>query len=65
MPANNVAITGNVEAIMYRIDYIYNDANEPLPENVTGYTIESSQITLVNPARDWYDFIGWSGTNLE
>jgi hypothetical protein len=65
MPARDLNITGNVETILYTITYIYNDADEPLPENVTGYTIESSPITLVNPVRDWYDFIGWSGTNLE
>ena len=33
----------------------------PNPDN---YTIESADITLVNPTRDGYTFIGWTGTEL-
>ncbi len=33
-------------------------------ENPTSYTVKSDNITLNNPTRDHYEFIGWSGTGL-
>ena len=33
-------------------------------ENPTSYTVESENITLNNPVKDGYTFIGWSGTGL-
>ena len=33
-------------------------------ENVTWYTIESDDITLINPTKTWYTFIWRSGTEL-
>ena len=32
-------------------------------ENPTSYTIESENITLNNPTKEGYNFIGWSGSN--
>jgi hypothetical protein len=33
-------------------------------DNPSEYTIESSTITVNNPTRTGYKFIGWSGTEL-
>lgn len=33
--------------------------------NPTSYTIESSPITVINPVRTGYQFLGWSGTDLD
>ena len=33
-------------------------------ENPTTYTVESADVTLVNPTRDGYTFAGWTGTDL-
>ena len=32
--------------------------------NPTTYNIESSSITLNNPTKEYYDFVGWSGTGI-
>lgn len=34
------------------------------PGNPTAYTVETEDITLNNPTRVGYDFLGWSGTGL-
>jgi len=34
-------------------------------ENVTWYTIESDDITLINPTKTWYTFTWWSGTDID
>ena len=34
-------------------------------ENPATYTIESEDFTLVNPTKDYYDFAGWTGTDLD
>lgn len=34
-------------------------------ENPTTYTLFTESFTLVNPEKDGYDFIGWTGTELE
>lgn len=33
--------------------------------NPQSYTVESNEITLKNPSKDGYIFLGWSGTELE
>ena len=44
----------------------YNFGGGTLPEgesNPTSYNIESADITLVNPVREDYTFLGWTGSN--
>ena len=48
----------------YAIDYELNEGIISW-ENVTWYTIESEDITLINPTRTWYTFTWRSGTNLD
>lgn len=44
---------------------IYNLDGGALSEvNPASYTVETDDITLINPTKDYYDFIGWSGTDL-
>ena len=51
------------KAISYSL--IYNLDGGALSEvNPASYTIETDDITLINPTKDYYDFIGWSGTGL-
>ncbi|MDO4486993.1 MAG: InlB B-repeat-containing protein, partial [Bacillota bacterium] len=40
------------------------DGGTVAEENPTSYTVESEDITLVNPIKEGYSFIGWSGTGL-
>ena len=65
MPAGDVTYTATWTAIEYSITYDL--AGGTLAEgmtNPTSYTIESEDITLVNPAREGYTFAGWTGTDL-
>ena len=65
MPAGDVTYTATWTAIEYSITYDL--AGGTLAEgmtNPTSYTIESEDITLVNPAREGYTFEGWIGTDL-
>ena len=43
----------------------YNLAGGSVSGNPTTYTVESGDITLVNPTRENYTFDGWIGTGLE
>ncbi|MGN0533921.1 MAG: InlB B-repeat-containing protein [Eubacterium sp.] len=47
----------------YSIGYILNGGTVS-PENPSSYTIESEDITLNNPTKTGYTFIGWSATDL-
>ncbi|MBR2786035.1 MAG: InlB B-repeat-containing protein, partial [Clostridia bacterium] len=47
----------------YTITYNYNNGTVEV-ENPTQYTIVSNPITLNNPTRTGYDFVGWEGTGL-
>ena len=46
---------------VYTITYNLNGGSATTP---TSYTIESDDITLVNPTRTGYTFLGWLGTGL-
>ena len=48
----------------YNISYTL-DGGEVIGKNPTTYTIESDEFTLKNPERVGYEFIGWSGTDLD
>ena len=58
--------TANWTTAGYTINYELNGGT--LGEGVTNpesYTIESAAITLANPTREGYDFVGWTGTGLD
>ena len=61
----NKTLTAHYTPIEYGISYNYNGGT--LPEGVTNpnkYTIESPDITINNPSKTGYTFIGWNdGTN--
>lgn len=50
------------ETIPYTISYELNKGTNN-SSNPTSYTIESENITLQNPTRNGYTFIGWTGSN--
>ena len=65
----NTPVTSNLllyavyEAINYSITYNL-DNGSVKGTNPTSYTIESSNITLINPTKTGYTFAGWTGTGL-
>ena len=52
--------TANYETINYTLTYNYNGGSA---NNITTYTVEDD-ITLNNPTKEHYDFVGWSGTGI-
>lgn len=72
-PSDNVVITkgsyGNREYTakwsprVYSIAYDL-DGGSLEGTNPESYTIESPQMTLKNPTKDGYEFIGWTGTDI-
>ena len=60
----DVTVTASFTAVTYAISYELNGGmvEDPNPET---YTIESDAITLNNPVKEGYIFIGWTGTDLE
>jgi len=60
MPAENVMYGAGAFAITYTITY--NDVDQA-ELNPAEYTIETETFTLVNPAREGYEFMGWTGSN--
>ena len=63
MPASAVTITPNVTVNTYHITYDLNSWSVS-GTNPTTYTVESNNITLINPTRDHSNFDGWSWTNI-
>ena len=57
----NKTYTANFVKINYTISYNYKDGI-PSEENPTSYSIESDTITLHNPTKEGYTFLGWTGT---
>lgn len=55
--------TASWTADPYSIAYVLNGGTVAAP-NPDNYTIESTAITLNNPTRSGYSFVGWSGTDL-
>ncbi|MBR2828609.1 MAG: InlB B-repeat-containing protein, partial [Bacilli bacterium] len=51
----------NWKPVIYPISYNFNGGNDP--GNPSTYTIESNTIVLKRPTRNYYRFIGWTGSN--
>ena len=62
MPDADITVSSNFEATTYTISYDLAGGSVATP-NPTSYTVESN-ITLINPTREGYDFTGWTGTGL-
>ena len=62
MPDADITVSSSIEATTYTISYDLAGGSVATP-NPTSYTVESN-ITLVNPTRNGYDFTGWTGTGL-
>ena len=62
MPAANATMTANANPIVYEIAYELSGGSENT--NPLTYDITSAKITLTNPTRDDYDFLGWEGTGI-
>jgi len=58
----NRTYTANWTPINYTISYNLNGGT--VSSNKTTYTIETETFTLNNPTKDYYNFLGWSGTGL-
>ena len=61
--ADTIHVSSSFEATTYTISYDLAGGSVATP-NPTSYTVESTDITLVNPTRDGYTFAGWTGTDL-
>jgi uncharacterized repeat protein (TIGR02543 family) len=60
----NREYTANFMPISYSIAYTLNDGTVTTP-NPTSYDVTSSTITLNNPTKTGYTFVGWSGTDID
>ena len=64
LSTGNRSYTATYTPINYTITYNgLTDEEKTALGNPTGYTIESSDITLANPTREGYTFAGWTGSN--
>ena len=59
---NNITYTAqfNSSAITYTISY---DLDGGIGDNPTSYSVNSGNITLSQPSKNGYEFIGWTGSN--
>ncbi len=64
MPARNVTLYAQWEQSTFLIAYELN-GGVVNGVNPATYTESDGSITLINPTKDGYDFIGWSGTDIE
>ena len=62
--SNSVDYDITIYAKWVKIDYVINyNLKGGKIENPTSYNINSSDITLKNPSKAGYEFIGWTGSN--
>ncbi len=59
----NINCYAKWEAIVYTISYNLNGGNTST-SNIERYTIESGAISVNNPSKIGYRFVGWTGTDL-
>ena len=59
----DTTVTAEFDIDTYTIEYTLNEG-QVIGQNPTSYTVETNEITLINPTRNGYTFIGWSGTEL-
>lgn len=65
MPDHDVIVTAEFEPVIYPITcYLEGGTLTDGAENPDSYTIESDEITLNNPVRSGYRFVGWMGTEV-
>ena len=64
MPAKAVTVKANASIINYSISYDGLDGADVVSNPVT-YDVTSATITLNNPTKANYDFLGWTGTGIE
>ena len=62
MPANDVMMQANAKLKTYSIECELDGGNTAVP-NQTSYNTSYADITLINPTKNGYDFIGWTGSN--
>ncbi len=60
---SNLTFTHTFTVITYTIDYEGIDG-ATVSGNPDSYTVESADITLNNPTKEGYTFLGWTGTDL-
>ena len=66
MPASDITLTPSKTLRTYTIDYDFNNGLlESGKVNPVSFTKETSDITLNNPSKVGYTFIGWTGSNGE
>ena len=66
MPLNGAKLYAKWNLIPYSIDYNLDGGNgDEAATNPTTYNVESENITLKNPKKAGYIFLGWTGTGLE
>ena len=61
MPAQNATMTANAKPINYNITYVLADGK--LAEGITNpttYNVDSDEITLNNPTKTGFTFLGWT-----
>lgn len=65
MPDCDVTVEAVFKPISYKISYdLAEGALNQNETNPDSYTIEDGEITLNNPVRSGYTFVGWTGTEL-
>lgn len=61
---SDLELHAGLSLIDYTIHYDLNGGEVSDPGNPVAYNVKSEDITLQNPTRKDYEFIGWSGTDL-
>ena len=59
----DLELTARWKATDYKITYNLGDGAKNASANPSSYTVENETITLADPTRSGYDFLGWTGSN--
>lgn len=60
---SDITLIAHWKAKKYKISYDLNGGDNS-PANLNEYTIETPTFTLSDPAKNGYDFVGWSGAGI-